>query len=218
MPEQILYMKCDANVEINREDVFLKDVASLQCADKHILAKCKSIKVWHFPSINGGRQGMLKRRSTQRVVISALKLVDLMQKQCPGIQVEIIGETDVVLEYVTKQKQGFGQWMKILIVCLVCFFGTAFTVMAYHNDVGVRNVFVEVYEIVTHQPTEGINPLEISYSVGLAVGILVFFNHVGSLKLSSDPTPIEVSMKNYEKDVNKTLVEVSTRKGEEADV
>ena len=216
MPGQILYMKCDANVEINRADVFLRDIAKLQCADEHILAKCRSIKVWHFFDLN--RQGQRKKRKQQRVVISVLKLIDLVMQQCPGVEIEIIGETDVVLEYIEKQKQGMGQWLKILAVCLVCFFGTAFTIMAYHNDVGVRDVFTEVYEIIVHQPSQGINPLEVSYSVGLAIGILVFFNHVGSLKLSADPTPIEVSMKNYERDVNKTLAETAERKGEEVDV
>jgi len=206
MPVSILYMKCDANVETNQEDVFLKDVASLQCADEHILAKCKCIKVWHFSE------------NQKRGVISALKLVSLIEKTCPGVAVEIVGETDVVIEYAAKPQKGIGQWLKIGMVCLVCFFGTAFTIMAYHNDVGIRDVFAQVYEIVTHRQAAGINPLEISYSIGLAAGILIFFNHVGNLKLTKDPTPIEVSMKNYERDVNKTLVEVAERNGEEMDV
>lgn len=221
MPGQILYMKCDANVESNKEDVYLKDVASLQCADVHILAKCRSIKVWHFAAENTrskSEAGSRKRNDKLRMVVSALKLVSLIEQACPGVQVEIIGETDVVIEYVPQKKQGAGQWVKIILVCLVCFFGTAFTIMAYHNDVGIRDVFREVYEIITHREVQGINPLEVSYSIGLAAGILIFFNHVGNLKLTKDPTPIEVSMKNYERDVNKTLVEVAERNGEEIDV
>ena len=231
MPQLILYMKCDANVEVNKEDVFLKDVASLQCVDEYILAKCRSIKVWHFAvdtagsrkqnkrfGKNGGFFGKRKRSSKERVVLSALKLVSLVEQTCPGVLVEILGETDVVLEYITQKKKGIGQLLKIVVVCLVCFFGTAFTIMAYHNDVGIRDVFSEVYEIIARREAQGINPLEVSYSVGLAAGILIFFNHIGNLKLTSDPTPIEVSMKNYEQDVNKTLVEVAQRKGEEKDV
>jgi len=210
MPRYVLYMKCDANVESTCQDVYLKDVASLQCAEEHILAKCKCIKVWHF--------AVPRERNRTRVVISALKLVKLVEEQCPGTEVVIVGETDVVLEYARQKKQGFSQWLKIVMVCLVCFFGTAFTIMAYHNDVGIRDVFSEVYEIVTQRKVQGINPLEISYSVGLAVGILVFFNHVGNLKLTKDPTPIEVSMKNYERDVNQSLTEIAGRNGEEVDV
>ena len=114
MPQQILYMKCDANVEVNKEDIFLKDVASLQCADEQILAKCKCIKVWHFP-VSGTHpqkqqsEGIFGKSNIQkRVVISALKLISMVQETCPGVQVEVIGETDVVIEYAAHKKQPAG--------------------------------------------------------------------------------------------------------------
>ena len=60
--------------------------------------------------------------------------------------------------------------------------------------------------------------IEISYSIGLALGIIVFFNHVGGRRITKDPTPIEVAMKNYEKDVDTTLIETAGREGKEIDV
>lgn len=41
----------------------------------------------------------------------------------------------------------------------------------------------------------GLNTLEVFYSLGLAAGIIVFFNHVGGRRLTKDPTPVEVSIK-----------------------
>ena len=55
--------------------------------------------------------------------------------------------------------------------------------------------------------------LERSYAFGLMAGILIFFNHIGKRRLTKDPTPIEVSMRNYEDDVNKTLSETWDREG-----
>ena len=223
MSRQILYMKCDAYVESDQEDVYLKDIASLQCADEHVLAKCKAIKVWHFKCGKKAGKKVLKKNSEMknmqtRVVICCLNLVEKIEKICPEVQVEIVGETDVVLEHETQKKQGLLCWLKVVLVCLVCFFGTAFTIMAYHNDIGIRNVFADVYRIIMNREPKGINPLEVSYSIGLGSGILIFFNHVGNLKITDDPTPIEVSMKNYERDVNQALVDVAGRKGEEVEV
>lgn len=223
MPGQLLYMKCDAYVESKQEDVYLKDIASLQCVDKHILARCRAVKVWHFKTGNkrqAGESGIKhqKQKTDTRVVISCLNLVEKIEQICPEVQVEIVGETDVVLEYKIPKKQGIVSWLKVVLVCMVCFFGTAFTIMAYHNDIGIRNVFAEIYEIVMDRKADGINPLEVAYSIGLGSGILIFFNHVGNLKITDDPTPIEVSMKNYERDVNQALVDVAGRKGEEVDV
>ena len=142
-----------------------------------------------------------------------------MEECCPDIHVEVVGEPDVLVEWVDVSKyKGWKQWVKIVLVCLVSFFGTAFTIMAYHNDVGINEVFTEVYRMIMNEEPGGINILEISYSIGLAAGIIVFFNHIGGRRLTKDPTPIEVAMRNYEADVDMTLMEMADREGREEDV
>ena len=68
------------------------------------------------------------------------------------------------------------------------------------------------------EESSGFTVLEISYSIGISVGILVFFNHFGKKRFSVDPTPMEVEMRLYENDIESTLVDIYSRKGEEQDV
>ena len=200
-----VYLKCERNVEVQSEDVQMTDVGSLQCADPVVSAKLKALKVHHFG-----------KNQPKRCVISSLKLVELMENACPGITVQVLGEPDVLVEWISVDKhKGPVQWLKAALVCLVSFFGTAFTIMAYHNDVGINDVFTEVYKIVMNREPQGLNVLEVSYSIGLALGIIVFFNHVGGRRLTKDPTPIEVAMRNYEEDVDKTLIATASREGHE---
>ena len=72
--------------------------------------------------------------------------------------------------------------------------------------------------MVAGRPGDGYGILELSYSVGLAVGITVFFNHIGGRRITKDPTPIEVEMRVYEQDVNKSLIETADREGKTIDV
>ena len=51
------------------------------------------------------------------------------------------------------------------------------------------------------------NVLEISYAIGLFVGIAVFYDHFMGHRLSKAPTPIEVAMNQYVKDENQTLID-----------
>lgn len=198
-----VYLKCERSVEVQSEDVFLKDLGSVRCKDDVVSARLKAIKVHHF-----------SKDGVKRCVISCLKLVELMERECPNITVQIVGETDVLVEWIAVNKyKGWKQWLKIVLVCLVTFFGTAFTIMAYHNDVGINDVFSEVYRMVMNREPGGLNILEISYSIGLALGIVVFFNHVGGRRITKDPTPIEVALKNYEEDVDKTLIAMAGREG-----
>ena len=90
--------------------------------------------------------------------------------------------------------------------------------MAFHNDIGISDVFIRVYEMVMDEPSDGITILEISYSIGLASGIILFFNHIGGRRITKDPTPIEVEMRIYEAQVNNALVETADREGETIDV
>ena len=205
MANATVYLKCDRNVEVQSEDVFMTDIGSLRCADSTVAAKLKALKVHHFG-----------KEDAKRCVISTLKLVELMEETCPNISVQIVGEPDVLVEWISVDRhKGWQQWVKCALVCLVSFFGTAFTIMAYHNDVGINDVFAEVYRMVMNREPQGLNILEVSYSVGLAAGIIIFFNHVGGRRLTKDPTPIEVAMRNYEEDVDKALIATAGREGRE---
>ena len=152
-------------------------------------------------------------------MISALKIIAEIEKACPGVSVENLGETDVLVEWISVDRhKGFTQWCKLAFVSLVSFFGTAFTIMAFHNDIGINEVFSKLYEMVMGFRGDGYGILELSYSTGLAVGIIVFFNHIGGRRITKDPTPIEVEMRIYEEDVNKALIATADREGKTIDV
>lgn len=158
------------------------------------------------------------------MVVSVLKIIEQITKLCPGITVESIGETDIIIQKASlehdkpEQKHSLWTYIKIAIVALICFFGSAFTIMAFHNDVGLSDVLSQIYELVTGVKSDGYTALEISYSIGLAIGIIVFYNHIGGKRLTSDPTPLEVEMRNYERDVNQAIVEMADRQKLEKDV
>lgn len=203
-----IYLKAEQNVEVQEREVSVSDIASLTCADAHILAKARSLRLWKF------EEGESKRQ-----VISILKVIEQIEKACPGVSVENLGETDVVVERIDVDRhKGFVQWCKLAFVALISYFGTGFTIMAFHNDIGISAVFSKIYEMVTGTPGDGYGILELAYSIGLAIGIIVFFNHIGGRRITKDPTPIEVEMRIYEKDVNQSLIATADREGKTIDV
>lgn len=208
MWENIVYMKLERNIEVQTPIVRLKEVANIRCKDTHVATAVKKIKIFEF-----------QPRGPKRCVISVLKLIELIEQECPGVAVESLGETDVLLEWVSVDKhKGPQQWLKASLVALVSFFGTAFTIMAYHNDIQINNVFRQVHRIVLGVEQKGVSVLEVAYSLGLGLGIILFFNHVGGRRLTKDPTPIEVALRKYEQDVDQTLIDTADREGKIIDV
>ncbi len=207
MENRTIYLKLDQNCEVTNAQIFLKDLGNISCTDEKLNAKIKGIKVFHF-----------RNEKENRIVISSLKIVDLIVKEFPDVFVENIGESDVVVEWIEEKKKNvIVEKLKILVVCLLTFFGTAFTIMAFHNDIAIRDLFASIYTIVTGQESEGLGWLEFAYSIGLGVGITVFFNHIGGRRISKDPTPIEVAMRTYEKELNTALVDTAGREGKTLD-
>lgn len=155
----------------------------------------------------------------KRCVISILKIIELIEEACPNVTVESLGETEVLIERIkVDTHKGWQQALKAFFIAIISFCGTAFTIMAYHNDIGIADVFTRIHTIVMGSEPAGVSALEVAYSVGLSLGIIVFFNHVGGRRLTKDPTPIEVEMRKYETDVNNALVDTAEREGKTIDV
>lgn len=203
-----IYLKAEQNVEIRSDNVWLKDLCSVSCTDPEVLSKVKSIPIHTFSD-----------QKPKRVVISVLRLIEEIGKLYPNADVQSLGETAILAERINIDKhKGFVQTLKLLFVAGISFFGTAFTIMAFHNDIGITDVFTRIHEIVMGAESDGYTVLELCYSIGLAIGIILFFNHIGGRRITKDPTPIEVEMRVYEQDVNKALIETADREGKTIDV
>ena len=203
-----LYIKGSRNTEVTAPDVTLGDILSMECADKMTLAKLRTMKILKFPK---GRRG--------RRVLSVLEIIARIHEEFPDLDVRNLGETDMLITY---EEQGtpprIWHLIKTAFAAAAVFFGAAFSIMAFNNDVDVTKLFGQIYELATGYETSGFTVLEVSYSVGVAAGILIFFNHFGKKRFTVDPTPMEVQMRLYENDIQTTLVENADRKGEEIDV
>lgn len=193
----VLYMQVDANIQIKHPHIYLQDIARLSCSDSKILNRLRVM-----PVVN------LKPDAPGRYVMSVMDLVDRIQQKEPDLTVTPLGETDFILTYEKPGSQNLVfRWLKITLVCLITFFGAAFSIMTFNADVDVEKLFQQIYFQVTGQNSSGFTPLEIAYSAGLGLGILFFFNHFGHRKITADPTPMQVQMRKYEDDVNTTITE-----------
>lgn len=198
--DKLIYIKCDSHSKVEQDKVYLKDVAEVYSSDVSLAEKTKNVVISHL------------KKKGDRKVISVLYIMEQVAKVLPDVQIQSIGETDVIVEW---EKPGNGEFIKIAVISFIAFFGTAFTIMAFHNDIGIRSVFEEVYHLTSGTAPDGIGVLEISYCLGLFLGITVFFNHIGKKKVTGDPTPVAVAMHNYERDVNQSIVENAERRGVE---
>lgn len=203
-----VYLNLQEITEVQHTDVLVKDVATIYCSDQNIQNKCSVVKI-----------KTIREKKCRRYVESALDVIKKLEAVDASIQVTNVGKVEFIIDYQPPQPPRLlWQWLKTGFVCLVCFFGAAFAIMTFNNDVSVKDVFGEIHLLITGAESPGFTILELSYSVGLAVGIILFFNHFAKWKLNTDPTPLEVQMRLYEDDISKTLIQNDGRKEQGIDV
>lgn len=206
-----IYIKADRNTEVQKTDVTLGDVLKIECANPSVTARVKTLKLLKFHHTD--------RKNQNRAAVSVLKVIACIHEVYPNADIQNMGEQDFIVTYEErKDKGGFWHWVKVVTVVIITFFGAAFSTMAFNNDVNVPKIFGQVYELTTGTKAEGFTVLHLAYSIGIVIGIFVFFNHFGKKKFTVDPTPMEVEMRTYENDIQTTLIESYARKEKELDV
>lgn len=218
MKRKLVYLKAEKNVKVTNDKVYLGDIFKIICSDELLCQKLKVVLIYNFGTLKQNNTGQ-KEQKQNRAVISILKVIEVVQKLDIDVEIISLGENDIVLERIKNQNEK-QLWIvaKVIFVSLVCFFGTAFTIMAFHNDINVVGLFEKIYGLFGVSYRGGAGALEIGYSIGLGAGIVVFYNHIGKRKITKDPTPLEVEMRIYEDDVNQTLIDNADREGIEVDV
>ena len=196
-----LYIQTEENVEVHHPHVYLQDIAKLSCTNSKILNHLRVLPVAN-----------LDPDKTGRYVISVMDLINDIQLKEPDLDITHIGEPNFIITY---QKEGTVniviRWCKVIFVCLATFFGAGFSIMSFNNDITIGAMFEKICKLFAGNKNTGKTVMEVSYSIGLAVGILVFYNHFGPKKLSKDPTPIEVEMRKYETEINQALIDGHNR-------
>lgn len=208
MKNDILYIKIEQNVQVNRKKVLLEDIAKLYSADKKMVSELNKLTLI-----------VIKSDEDVKYTVSILKIIEIINKEYPEVEIVNMGENDFVLEYKVPGKRVLAwEYTKAAFVAAAIFFGAAFTIMTFNTDVSVGDVFDKIYELVMGHSKNSGSILEVCYSIGIPVGTLVFFNHFSRRKIHNDPTPLQIEMRVYEEDVNKTLIQNSSREGKSIDI
>ena len=154
-----------------------------------------------------------------RYVFSALEVLERIQKEDPQVSVTFLGAGDTVVDCRKKpKKRSLLLHLKTAAVCAVTFVGAAFAIMTFNSDVDVGGIFRMLYQLATGEPSDGRTVLEWTYSLGLFFGIVIFFNHISKLRVTDDPTPLEVQMRKYEQDVTTAIVQNADRQEDGVDI
>ena len=197
-----VYIKPELSCIVSNKRVTLGEICDVYAQDVALAKEIRKIEILH-----------LEKTEKQKIAMSVIYLVQKISDVKKDVTVVNVGEGDFLIEYQppVPKKKWKGQ-LKVALVSVIVFFGSAFTIMTFNEDANVAEVFTRIYQVVAGMD-QGNGWLEISYCIGMPLGILLFFNHFSSAKLSADPTPLQIQMRQYEQQENVTIIENEARGG-----
>ncbi|SFC43545.1 stage V sporulation protein AA [Bacillus sp. OV322] len=147
------------------------------------------------------------------IVIDLVHMIGIITKNDPSIEIQSIGPAQTIVEVIIKKKEV--SIIAFSAVWLLLFIGAAITIMNFHEDVSMRAVHQHLYKMITGKNEAKPLLIQIPYSFGLGIGMILFFNHFFRKRFNEEPSPLEVEMFNYQQDLDQYVImnenEESTR-------
>lgn len=202
-----IYICLDEHVQVQKKQICLKDFAKVYCQDSDIKHQVEKTRIFAF-----------ENEKEKKEVLSLLYIYRKIEENISDeVTFHSIGASDCLLEFSDKVSENqLIQYLKVTFVSFVLFFGAAFSIMTYDQDSGVADVFSTLYTLFNFE-NSGNHLLELGYSLGIGVGILMFFHHFEK-KGERTPTAMEIQMNKYENDMVESYVKAAERQGKSLEV
>lgn len=176
-------------VKVN-EDITLGQVAQIIAPDQYE-GLLKGFIIYH-----------VRKEDKHLIVIDIMQIIKKLKEVYPDLDVRNIGKAEIIVEILSKDTNKRTNLIAIIFVWILLFIGSGLAIMNFHQDVEMLKVHKRIYYLVTGEEVEKPLILQIPYSIGIGVGMILFFNHIFKKKINEEPSPLEVEMFLYQENLD----------------
>lgn len=188
--EETIYIRMRHRVQVRPHDtVYLRDLAQI-IAGERMYKDLQNLPIYK-----------VTEEDNNIIIVDVMEVIEKITRIFSNTEVQAIGPSQSIIEVIYKKK---GVSLPFFILTwLLLFFGSALAIMYFHEDVSMQETQVKLYTIITGKEEERPLLFQVPYSIGLGLGMVLFFNHVFKKRLNDEPSPLEVEMFNYQQDLDR---------------
>ena len=138
------------------------------------------------------------------IVIDVMHVIKVIQIELRNLEIQVVGPAQTIVEVQFPKKKLAPVYF--VLIWFLLFIGAALAIMNFHEDVSMREVHQQIYKIVTGIDNPKPLLLQVPYSFGLGIGMVLFFNHLFKKRFNEEPSPLEVEMFNYQQDLDQYVI------------
>lgn len=137
------------------------------------------------------------------LVVSVLDLVRKIKEKFPQANLKILGEEEILVKVnLSEQKKNKPSLILVIAVCFLLFIGSSLAIMNFHADVDMDKAHRDIYRILTGKENPHPLILQIPYSLGIGLGMAIFFGFISKKSREKDPSPLQLEIYSYEQSIH----------------
>ena len=191
--EKTIYLRLRYRITVEPETtVYLAQIASI-IAPVEIKRVIQALPIYK-----------IKKADKNTVVLDAISIIEKISTLYPGYDIQIVGPNHTIINVLIEKRKM--PYVFFLLVWLLLFIGSGISIMKVNEDVRMQVVQQKLFYSLTGIWEEKPLLFQIPYSLGLGIGMILFFNHIFKRKINQKPSPKKLEMFQYQQSIGQYLL------------
>lgn len=177
--------------KLTKNKIYLKDIYCIY--PEHFNDKIGDICLRHY-----------QNNPSKYDVIHLGEVISEIKKKIPIAYINFL-KTDDVIIYFDDNKKDRTKCLRVLAVSIVVLMGSIMGIMNFHADVNMAQSQLTMVGAITKNAKEYLSYFQIPYSIGIGIGVALFFNKFIPTYAKDEPSPLELKLVSLDKEIENQL-------------
>lgn len=177
--------------EISKNKIFLKDIYCIY--PEHYENKIGDICLRNYD-----------KNTSKYDVIHLGEVINEVKKEFPIAYINFLKTDDVVI-FFDEDKKDRTKYLRVIIVSIVVLMGSIMGIMNFHADVNMVQSQSTMVGAITNNAKLYLPYFQIPYSIGIGIGVALFFNRFIPTYAKNEPSPLELKLISLDKEIENQL-------------
>ena len=137
-------------------------------------------------------------------VIHLGEVINEVKTKFPTAHINFLKTDDVVI-FFDEYKKDRTKYLRVLVVSMVVLMGSIMGIMNFHADVNMAESQLSMVGAITNNAKTYLPYFQIPYSIGIGIGVALFFNRFIPTYAKNEPSPLELKLVSLDKEIENQL-------------
>lgn len=176
---------------LNLEKIYIKDIYDIYPKDKELILGDICLREY-------------KDNDLKYDVIHLGEVIEKINDKLSQTSIHFLKTEDIVV-FFEKYTKDRTKYIRVAIVSIIVLMGSIMGIMNFHADVNMYESQYKMVEVITKDAKRYLPYFQTPYSIGIGIGVAMFFNKFIPNYSKHEPSPMELKMVSLNKEIENQL-------------